>query len=265
MSHSLHVSDVADGDGRGVAAGLLGRGREVAERRVGDAVGVEVERGRVVGSRRSMRSLEASARPPVAHASMRAASLTSSPSAVTSAASGGRDLRRRRGWSPSAGRSAGRRRRAPGRCARRRRRRGSQRAGRRDACARGGRLRAGGLGEEERDDAVADVPADQAARVDHALVGGANQAPPQREVAGGGQAPGERRRGLKVGEQDRRRRRAGADTRCIRSKCRRSPTVAIAPIIVMLTAGLLIRTVPASRPSGLAYATSDEPDVLLLC
>jgi hypothetical protein len=34
---------LADGDGRSVAAGLLGRGLKVAERRVGDAVGVGVE------------------------------------------------------------------------------------------------------------------------------------------------------------------------------------------------------------------------------
>jgi hypothetical protein len=43
---ALHL---ADGDGRGVAAGLLGRGRQLAERRVGDAVGIEVEGGGVLG------------------------------------------------------------------------------------------------------------------------------------------------------------------------------------------------------------------------
>lgn len=44
-ARGLHV---ADGDGRSVSAGLLGRGAEVAERRVGDAVRVEVERRGVV-------------------------------------------------------------------------------------------------------------------------------------------------------------------------------------------------------------------------
>ena len=60
------------------------------------------------------------------------------------------------------------------------------------------------LGEEERDDAVADVPADKAARVDDALVGRADQPAAEREVAGGREAPRERRGGLQVGEQDRR-------------------------------------------------------------
>ena len=43
------VLDLANGDGWSVAAGLLGRGTEVAERRVGDAVGFEVQGGGVVG------------------------------------------------------------------------------------------------------------------------------------------------------------------------------------------------------------------------
>ena len=41
------------------------------------------------------------------------------------------------------------------------------------------------ISEEERADAVADVTPDQAAGFDDALVGGADQAAPEREVAGG--------------------------------------------------------------------------------
>jgi len=40
---------LADRDGRGIAAGLLGGRLEFAERGVGDAVGVEFECGRVLG------------------------------------------------------------------------------------------------------------------------------------------------------------------------------------------------------------------------
>ena len=37
-------------------------------------------------------------------------------------------------------------------------------------------------GEEERDHAIADVPADQSSRVDDALVGGTSQAPSERDL-----------------------------------------------------------------------------------
>ena len=83
--------------------------------------------------------------------------------------------------------------------------RASERARGGNAGARRGGLRAGGLGEEEGDHAVADVPTDEAARVDDALIGGAREAPPEREVAGRRQATGERGRRLQVREQDRRR------------------------------------------------------------
>ena len=83
--------------------------------------------------------------------------------------------------------------------------RASECARRGDAGARRGGLRAGGLGEEEGDHAVADVPTDEAARVDDALIGGAREAAPEREVAGRRQATGERGRRLEVREQDRRR------------------------------------------------------------
>ena len=76
--------DVADGDGRRVTAGLLSCGVQVGERHVGDPVGIEIEGLASPGSKRSISSLEARARPPLAQASIRAASLTSSPSAVTS-------------------------------------------------------------------------------------------------------------------------------------------------------------------------------------
>ena len=66
--------------------------------------------------------------------------------------------------------------------------RASERARGGDAGARRGRLRAGGLGEEEGNQAVADVSPDEATRVDDGLIGDAGEAAREREVAGRGQA-----------------------------------------------------------------------------
>jgi hypothetical protein len=71
----------------------------------------------------------------------------------------------------------------------------------RDARVRCRRLRAGDLGEEERGDAIADVPSHHAAGVDDALVRGCNEAASQREVVRGGQATREHGRVLEIGEQ----------------------------------------------------------------
>ena len=76
-------------------------------------------------------------------------------------------------------------------------------AGRGDARASGRRLRSRGLDEEERDDAVADMAAHQAARVDHAPVGGSHQASSECEVRARRQAASELGRPFQVGEQDR--------------------------------------------------------------
>ncbi len=144
-------------------------------------------------------------RPPDAHASIRAASLTSSPSAVTSlrpvvvihptyAVAPQCSPKRRTAFALlqlAAGRHAGHRLVA-------------DRERRRCRLARR-RLRPRGLGEKERAHAVADMPADQAAAVHDAPVGGYHEPAADREVAGGRQAPGEAGRSLEVGEQDRRR------------------------------------------------------------
>src|SRR5262249_50193671 len=114
-----------------------------------------------------------------------------------------------------------------------------------DAGAGRGGLRAGGLDEEEGDHAVANVPPDEAASVDDALIGGAREAAPEREVASCGQATCERGRSFEVREQDRRR----APCR-IRSKCRRSTPAATVARIAIPAPGFEISAVPACRPAA---------------
>jgi hypothetical protein len=55
-----------------------------------------------------------------------------------------------------------------------------------DAGAGRRRLRTGSLGEEEGNQAVANVSPDEATRVDDGLIGGAGEAAREREVAGRG-------------------------------------------------------------------------------
>ena len=75
---------------------------------------------------------------------------------------------------------------------------------RRDARSRRGGLRADGFGEEEGDDAVSGVTADNAARVDDALVRGAYETANEREVLRGRKVACQRRRRFQVGHQNRR-------------------------------------------------------------
>ena len=119
----------------------------------------------------------------MAHASIRADSLTSSPSAVDLGSTSGSDLpdvERRSPVEPK--------RKTTSAAARLLR---DRHVGQRAAECRVAAMqlraaagfRTGRVDEEERDDAVADVPSDEPAGVDDALVGGACEPADEREVA----------------------------------------------------------------------------------
>ena len=78
-------------------------------------------------------------------------------------------------------------------------------SGRGDAGSRRGRLGSSRFGEEERDDAISGVAADDPARIDDALVRGAYQTANEREVLRSRKTTRQRRRRFQVGHQDRRR------------------------------------------------------------
>ena len=72
-----------------------------------------------------------------------------------------------------------------------------------DARSRRGGFGAGRFGEEEGDDAVSGVAADNATGIDDASVRGAYQTANEREIRRGGKTTRERRRRFQVGHQDR--------------------------------------------------------------
>src|SRR5262249_25404261 len=78
----------------------------------------------------------------------------------------------------------------------------AQSPGGRDAVPRGGRLRPCSLRQEERDDTVADVTADEPVSIDDAAVGWPDEAASEIEVAGSGETSSEWGRRLEVGEED---------------------------------------------------------------
>jgi hypothetical protein len=80
-----------------------------------------------------------------------------------------------------------------------------ERTGGLDAAARCDGLRSGGLGQEEGDDPIADVSADQAAGLDHTPIRRPCEAAAEGEVARRGKATREWRGAFEVGEEDGRR------------------------------------------------------------
>src|SRR5215208_17806 len=182
-------SDVADGDHGGVAAGFVGRAGEVAQWGVGKVVDVDVKRGDVAW----FESLDQG----LGGQSTAAGGARLDAGGFVDLVAEGRDFGATAGEDlayvdagapvqPEAQDDVFGAQPAPhGDVVRG----GAQRARGGDAGSRGCRLRAGGLGEEVRHDAVADVAADDAAGVDDDLVGCCDESAPNGEVVGCRQSP----------------------------------------------------------------------------